>query len=764
VHVSASDPAVGAPARARGLGTFGGVFTPSVLTILGVIMFLRFGFVTGNAGLDRTLLIVLIANAVSVLTSLSLAVIATNTRVQGGGDYYLISRSLGLEFGGAIGMVLFLAQSISVGFYVVGFTEALIQVVGGVSIPARVFGVEVPPALVGLDPDTVSRLISTAACLVLFVVAYRGADVATRLQYVIMLALAAALVSFFWGASRSFDPELLADNRGAAPGGLPFWVLFAIFFPAITGFTQGVSMSGDLKDPAKSLPRGTFLAVGVSLLVYLALPLFLAGTTDRGHLLSDPGALSLKRVATVPGLIDAGVYAATLSSALASFMGAPRILRAMSRDGLVPGSRYFAQTNPLHTEPRRAITLTLAIALVCIWAGDLNALATVVTMFFLLSYGALNYATFVEGFSRSPSFRPRFRLSGWRTSLVGALVCGGVMLAIDPFATGAAVVVLGGIHRYLRSRELESPAGDARYGYYVQRIKEYLLKLRERPPHARDWRPAVVGATRRGEDGRALERFARAIGSEHGILTVAVVLVGRFRTLVAERERQVAELERLVRSEGTRPFFAVTIAETYAQGIRSLLMGHGIGRLRPNTLLLYWSMDLQDEYLEILESATSIQFNVVLLHAQPMTCPFAPDPVARIPGTQRRVDVWWRGAENGSFALVLANLVRETREWRGCEIRLLRIVREQAEMEAAERELVGLVQSSRISAKVTIVRSGDPPFDVIAQESRDSHLVFLGVGGVVEGRRTDLARYNDLLARLPTTVLVNAWTMVDVAV
>ena len=742
--------------RSTGLGTFGGVFTPSLLTILGVIMFLRFGFVTGTAGLDRTIAIVLVANLVSILTSLSLAVIATNTRVEGGGDYYLISRSLGLEFGGAIGSVLYLAQSVSVGFYVVGFTEALAQTVGGFHVPPTVFGQAVPAALRSLEPTSVARLVSTAVCLLLFVLTYRGADIATKFQYVIMATLAAALVSYFHGALPALDPALVAANRAPAEPGLPFWTVFAIFFPAITGFTQGVSMSGDLKDPGRSLPRGTFAAVGLSLLVYLTLPVLLAGTTTRGHLVGDPGAVTMKVRASVPWLIDAGVFAATLSSALASFLGAPRILQAMSRDALFPGSRFFAEAGRPHAEPRRAVAFTLLIALACIWGGELNTIATVVSMFFLLSYGALNYATFVEGFARNPSFRPRFRLSGWRTSLTGAVVCAAVMLAIDPMASVIAGLVLAALHRYLDVRGLESPGGDSRRGYYMQRIKGYLLKLGRSRPHPRNWRPVVLAVTRRGEAASSLVRFGQAIAAQQGILTVSVVLVGRFKELIAERQREIESLQNLVGDGASDCFYEVGIADSYAHAIRGLLQAHGIGQVRANTLLLSWSESLSPEYVNVLQDATVLRVNVVLFHPLAPTRPGAAQAASLPSGRGRQIDVWWRGLANGSLALLLAHLVRQTREWRGSRIRLLRIVSEQAESHAGEQEMADLARSSRIDAEPTVVHSQRPPFDVIVEESAASHLVFLGIGGIARAERDDLERYNALLPRLPATVLVRA--------
>ena len=227
------------------LGTFSGVFTPSILTILGIILFLRLGYVVGNAGLGQALLVLALANGISVLTSISLSAIATNIKVKGGGDYYLISRTLGPEFGGALGIVLFLAQSVSIGFYCIGFGEVLAQI-----FSSSIFGSYGPQAVAGV------------AVFFLFILAWLGADWATRFQFVVMGILTVALISFFAGGIMQWDATNLTQNWHSPADGPGFWVIFAIFFPAVTGFTQGISMSGDLKDAGKSLPLGTFMAVG----------------------------------------------------------------------------------------------------------------------------------------------------------------------------------------------------------------------------------------------------------------------------------------------------------------------------------------------------------------------------------------------------------------------------------------------------------------------------------------------------------------------
>jgi amino acid transporter len=312
------------------LGTFAGVFTPSVLTILGIILFLRLGYVVGSAGLARGLIIIALANTISVLTSISLSAVATNLKVRGGGDYYLISRTLGLEFGGSIGLVLFLAQSVSIAFYCIGFAEAVAAFFPGI-----------PPVAV--------QLIAAGAVAFLFIFAWQGADWATRFQFGVMALLVAALVSFFVGGIRSWDSALLAANWAAPENGVPFWLLFAIFFPAVTGFTQGVSMSGDLADPGKSIPVGTFLAVGLSIVVYFCVAVLFAAAMPNSRLSADYGAM--KTVSAVGFFIDAGVIAATLSSAMASFMGAPRILQSLAADRIFSGSDAIRLGQPAVGQP-----------------------------------------------------------------------------------------------------------------------------------------------------------------------------------------------------------------------------------------------------------------------------------------------------------------------------------------------------------------------------------------------------------------------------
>ncbi|MFC1869411.1 amino acid permease, partial [Thermodesulfobacteriota bacterium] len=500
-----TDKKTGDKASTGTLGTFEGVFTPSVLTILGIILFMRLGYVVGNAGLGRALIIIALANAISVLTSFSLSAIATNLKVKGGGDYYLISRTLGLEFGGAIGIVLFLAQSVSIAFYCIGFGEAL-------------------TAILHQTSDILPQIIASAAVLFLFIFAWLGADWATRFQYLVMTILAAALFSFFFGGLTNWDTTVLIENWSAPASGPGFWVLFAIFFPAVTGFTQGVSMSGDLKDAGRSLPLGTFLAVGISILVYFGSAIVFASALPVDVLANDYE--SMGKISLFGFLINAGVIAATLSSAMASFLGAPRILQSMAGDRIFPFLLPFAKGYGPTGNPRRGVLLSAGIAFATIGLGKLNLIAPIVSMFFLISYGLLNYATYFEARSASPSFRPRFRFFDPRLSLLGWLVCLGAMLAIDPASGAVAIAVLFAIYHYLKRTAGPARWADSRRSFHLKHVREHLLAASSEPEHPRDWRPQILAFSDHSVRRERLLRFASWIEGGSGLTTAVKIVEG----------------------------------------------------------------------------------------------------------------------------------------------------------------------------------------------------------------------------------------------
>jgi len=728
-----------APPTANQLGTFGGVFTPSILTILGVIMFMRAGFVTGEAGVAGALLILLLAKAITFLTSLSISAVSTNTPVAGGGAYFLISRVLGPASGGAIGLALYLAQGISVPFYILGFTEALV----------RTFPQYAPWY----------QLIAGGIALILFAIAFIGAGWATRTQYVIMAVLGVSVLAFLGGAALHFQSARFVENwRGMAakPGG-HFWMLFAIYFPAATGIMAGVNMSGDLKDPARSIPRGTLAAIGVGLGIYLLQILLVGGAQTRDQLVgASYETLCEQALFGLGACVAAGVFAATLSSALGSFLGAPRVLQAVGRDRVIPALQWFAKGSVRGDEPRRALGVTLMITLgVIVLAGSgqegqaFNILAAIVTMFFLYTYGMVNVAAFVESSSGNPSFRPRFRYFHWTTALLGGAGCAGAAFLIDPLAAALAALVVILVYLLLRRRVLEVGFGDARWGFFYARVRNNLLNLARTPTDAKNWRPTILVLSGNPDTRRSLATYAIWVGSGRGVVTLADILTGDVKNLANRRPAALERLQRFLDENSLTAFPEVVIAQDFDEGLITLLQCHSIGPLKPNLVLFGWTSDPERLLLMArhLQAAKLLGMSMALLRDRGLPAP----------RQARRIDIWWRGRKNGSLMIVLAHLLKLNWEWAQAEVRLLRVIEDEAGRKPATEALDQLVDTARIEAKAQVIVSQKPFSEVLHRHSEDASVVFLGFNVADEGEAETaeiLAHFETMTEGLPTTMLV----------
>ena len=727
------------PGSAR-LGTFAGVFTPSILTILGLILFRRLGYVVGGAGLAYALLIMLFANSISLLTSMSLSAIATNLRVKGGGDYYLISRSLGVEYGGALGIVLFLAQSISVAFYLLGFGEAMNE----------------------LYPPVSGQVFAIAATLFLFVFAWLGADWATRIQYVVMAALAAGLLSFAIGGIEQFSPATLRANW--LPGGADapdFWILFALFFPAVTGFTQGVSMSGDLRDPGRSLPAGTFAAVGLSIVVYVGAAVIFAGALPRAELVNAYD--SMGRVAWLPALIAAGLVAATISSALASFLGAPRILQALAADRVFPPLGLFARGHGPANNPRHAVLLTLVIALAVTAVGGINVIAPVVSMFFLISYGLLNYATALEARANSPSFRPRFRWFHYRASLAGAAACFGLMVMISPWASAIAVAILFAIHQYIGRLSVPARWADSRRDHQFQAVRANLHAMAGEPVHSRSWRPIVLAFSDDPPRRQRLVRFAEWIEGGTGVTTVVRILRGAASELVDERRAATLELAAELDQHDLGAFPLVVAAPDVGEGAEALVQAYGVGPLKANTVLLNWidrkpegtggeASSIEAMYTRQLRTAHTLGLNAIVLNATDEGWARVKRPRA----SDRRIDLWWFGDNKSSHLMILlTHLMTRTRHWEDTPVRLLAAAARRRPSERQRAEWQDLLDDYRMDVDLELVSQLDRA--TLIEQSRDAAIVFLPLR-CARGRTVDPfgQPIEPLLDGLPVVAFVSA--------
>jgi solute carrier family 12 sodium/potassium/chloride transporter 2 len=678
---------------ARGLGTFGGVFTPSILTILGVIMYLRFGWVVGNVGLIGALAIVTLATSITFLTGLSISMIATDRRIRIGGAYYMISRSLGIETGGAVGIPLYFAQALSIALYTVGFAESV----------SRTF-----PAL---DQQTVALVVTVAVALL----ALKSAAVAIKAQYVIMAAIALSLVSLVFG--KPLEATEIEMFGASAARSEPFWVVFAVFFPAVTGIMAGVNMSGDLEEPSRAIPVGTLSAIGVGYLIYMLLPVVLASRADAVTLIEDP--LVMRRIAFWGDAILLGVWGATLSSAVGSILAAPRVLQALARDRVLPRSLSFlgAGSGP-QDEPRTGTAITLFVALAAVMLGDLNVIAPILTMFFLTTYMVLNVAAGVERFLGSPSFRPAFRVH-WSLSLLGALGCLVVMFLINAMATVVAALVILAVFVWLERRELEAAWGDVRRGIWMAMVRAGLFRM-NRTEDTKNWRPHVLVLSGAPSRRWHLIDLATSLTHSRGLITVSSVLPAGSRD-AAQQEKLETTIRDYLERRGVQAMVRLTTAPDVFGGAEQLVETYGLGPLVPNTVVLGASVDEKNRvrYCRMLESFHAARRNVLILRADP----------ERGFGERRRIDVWWGGLQqNGGLMMILAYLLRISAHWAGSEIHLKLVVQSEHAAESARRNLEARVSTLRIGGRPQVLVANGRPFpEILKESSADADLVFLGI-------------------------------------
>jgi solute carrier family 12 (sodium/potassium/chloride transporter), member 2 len=687
-------------------GTFKGVFTPSILTILGVIMYLRFGWVLGNLGLPLTLLAVTIATSVTFLTGLSLAATATNMRIGGGGAYYIISRSLGIEIGSAIGVPLFLAQSIGVAFYISGFAEAFTQV-----IPVDFITRHLPFAM---SPE---KFVSITTLVLLTSIALVSANLALKTQMLILVLIGLSLISFFLGSSASI-PSVSGLEHTLTK--LPFWVVFAVFFPAVTGIEAGISMSGDLKDPSKALPRGTLGSVLAGYIIYMLIPLFLVRLVPNRQILMQDSMI-MQQVARWGVLIVLGVWAATLSSALGCILGAPRTLQALSRDRVLP--RLLGRGYGPAQEPRNAMVLTFLVALTAILLGDLNLLAPVLTMFFLTSYGLINLSAGLEGLIDSPTWRPTFRVRPL-ICLTGALICLLIMLMIDAGATFVATAVTGAIYFWMKRRNLGAQWGDMRYGILMLLARFAIGRLTHRQEAIeRSWRPNILVLSGSPQKRWYLIELARALVRGPSCVTVATVVPPSEGGPNRVRELQNT-IQAFLRKRDTDALVKVVVEEDSIRGMEVLVKGYGFGPITPNLILMGETVDPNaiDRFAALIQQIHTLHRSLVLVRE-----PLDDGPPAASSG---RIDIWWRGRQsNIGLTLTLAYLLQRGGYFENARISIKRIAENETEPEFTEAALREHIQAQRLDVEVeTVVRTGDGSImSQIRAVSADAALVCMGL-------------------------------------
>lgn len=709
------------PSGPQKFGTFSGVFTPSILTILGVVMYMRLGWVTGQAGLFNTMVIIVVAHLISLATGLSVSSISTNRTVGTGGAYFMISRALGAPTGAAIGLPLFFAQSLSVTFYIVGFVESVQQ----------------------LLPWIPSTLVATVINVLLTLISLKSTDLALKVQYFVMGGIVISLVSFFTGTTDTFPRPVEWTN----PTGAAFGDVFAVFFPAVTGIMAGVSMSGDLQNPRKSIPRGTLLAIAVGFVVYMAVPVWLAFNFSNGDLIEKTDAVFL--TASIPALIYVGVWGATLSSALGSILTAPRTLQALAMDGLAPA--ILARGYGVNNEPRGGIILTFVLAQVGIFLGSLDAIAPVLTMFFLSTYGLTNLASGLERWASSPSFRPTFRTPVW-VSLTTAVACFYVMSIIDMVAMAAAIGFSLMIFFLVQRRNLDTTYGDARHGIWAALVRAALQRLRRADFHPQNWRPNLIILGGNPRKRPHLLHLGNCIVQDRGVVTYFHLVEGCVQELASTRKSLMENFDPVIADKFPNVFYRVDIVPEIYRGTVQTAQSYGLGSFETNSVMVGWPKkpERANNYVNMLRDLATLDRSLLLVsHNQDKGF-----------GTGQQIHVWWGGLRgNGGLMLLIAFLITAHHQWRGANITLLTITENEEKQSAGERKLKKLLQSARIGAHTRVIRrDGQSLAHIMHRESASADLAIVGFA-LPKPDRDPTAfhqRMNEIVEGLPTTLLVHS--------
>lgn len=730
----------------RKFGTFLGVFTPSLLTILGLMMYLRFGWVLANAGLPLTILIVLMASAIAFITCLSASAIATNMRVGAGGVYYMVSRSLGPEFGGTIGIPLFICQTLSLTLYAFGLAESTSFLW---------------PAEWGAFP-----LKQAAAVIILFttIIAGRSASVSLRLQIPIMIAVGLSLLALFGGAfsGELATPEMQPHYDRSAPEG--FWYIFAVFFPAITGFTVGINMSGDLEDPARSIPRGSILAVIVGSGIYLLIPLalsFAAEVSPAEMAIINPEDLPLwSRIAWGDfWFIYPGMWGAIISSAFGSALGAPRVLQALAADGLAPGCLAKMSKSG---EPALATWVTGAIALLGVSLGDLNAVGVWVTIFFLTLYATTNLTSTIEFLVADPSFRPTIKIKWW-LSLLGAIACVAVMFLINPLACVVAIFFEALLYFYLGRRSLKANWGDVRAGLWVFLCQYGLRQLINRPLHVRNWRPHILLFVSDVIVSPALLQAADWLNQRKGVLSVGHMVRGTLEEDHSNIRLMTESLIKRLQEANVAAFGKVYIVDNIENGIVDIAQASGVAHLLSNTVMLGWPrreelgnrIDKLERLIRVSHSLSTLGKSVVIAHFD------SPEGAEKF----EQIDVWCRSRHfNGDLMLLLAHRLQQAPLWRRAKITIRAVVMNEEEKERMLKKLTDLVEDVRIPAEIDVIvrQEGLKVSEMMHAASHDADAVFLGLAETKPGMAHSHAEsLNSLVCGFKAAFVVRNGKMFD---
>ncbi|XP_027037646.1 solute carrier family 12 member 7-like [Pocillopora damicornis] len=771
------------------MGTLMGVYLPTIQNIFGVILFIRLSWIVGIAGTFQAFFIVFICCCCTMLTAISMSAIATNGVVPAGGAYFMISRALGPEFGGAVGLLFYLGTTFASSMYILGAIEILLTYMapsmslfgdvrsgGGAQSPVmlnnmRVYGsilLVLLIAVVFIGVKYVNKCASLFLACVLFSILaiYLGffSAHAREMPRICLLGnklLASnsyrecarndTLLNATYGNDETFwskNPLSYVIGVPGIPSGLffdnwnsqylekdevsfgvkageyqgevrsdistSFFILLAIFFPSVTGIMAGSNRSGDLKDAQQSIPKGTITAITTTSVVYLT-SVLLFGATVQGDLLRDKFGRSINSVMVVAEIawpptkwvILIGSFLSTVGAGMQSLTGAPRLLQAIARDNLIPFLNVFAHGSK-SGEPTRALALTACISEIGILIANLDSVAPIITMFFLMCYGFVNLACVLQSLLRTPNWRPRFKYYHWCASFLGMWLCMALMFISSWYYALVAITLAAAIYKYIEYQGAKIEWGDGFRGLALSAARYSLMRLEEGPPHTKNWRPQILVLCPLKEtlepEFRRLLSLASQLKHGRGLTIVGSILEGDFKERTEDVALAKEVLQGCMKEEKVRGFLKVIVATKVTEGISFLTQSSGLGGLEPNTLMITWPENWREKaqwksFVHTIRSVSKSQQAVLVARK----IDSFPSNTERLEGN---VDVWWIVHDGGLMILILF-LLKQHKVWRKCNLRIFTVAQLEDNSIQMKKDLESFMYQLRIKAQVEVIEMMD---------------------------------------------------------
>uniref|UniRef100_A0A4W5KAS6 Solute carrier family 12 member 5b n=1 Tax=Hucho hucho TaxID=62062 RepID=A0A4W5KAS6_9TELE len=812
---------------APSLGTLMGVYLPCIQNIFGVILFLRMTWMVGIGGVFGSFIIVFMCCSTTMLTAISMSAIATNGVVPAGGSYYMISRSLGPEFGGAVGICFYLGTTFAGAMYILGAIELLLIYI----LPqAAIFKME---GLEGADMEAAMlnnmRVYGTIVLSFMATVVFVGVKYVNKLALVFLACVILSILAVYAGViktafeppvfpvcilgnrtliSKGFDvcakvierdngtvttklwkifcdseflnatcDEYFANNNVSEIQGIPgvssgilaenlfgyylekgdflekrgisamqdpdapitnsnryvladitsfFTLLVGIYFPSVTGIMAGSNRSGDLRDAQKSIPIGTIAAITTTSIVYMS-AVVLFGACIEGVVLRDKfgegvdGNLVIGTLAwPSPWVIVIGSFFSTCGAGLQSLTGAPRLLQAISRDSVIPFLKVFGH-GKANGEPTWALLLTASICEIGIIIASLDAVAPILSMFFLMCYMFVNLACALQTLLRTPNWRPRFKFYHWALSFLGMSLCLSLMFICSWYYAIVAMVIATCIYKYIEFAGAEKEWGDGIRGISLSAARFALMRLEEGPPHTKNWRPQIMvlvsmDSEQNVEQPRLLS-LTNQLKAGKGLTIVGTSVVGTFLNNHAEAQKADQSLRKLMETEKVKGFSQVVISSNLRDGTSHLIQVGGLGGLKHNTVLVSWPRTWKQaednlrfrNFIEVVRETTAASMALLV-----------PKNIAAYPSngerfTEGHIDVWWI-VHDGGMLMLLPFLLRQHKVWRKCKMRIFTVAQMDDNSIQMKKDLITFLYHLRIDAEVEVVEMHDSDISAYTYE------------------------------------------------